>query len=362
MTPLFNTCQTYMHGVPMDDKLKDLPMQVRRTGGRYFAWSTDGVVANQRREFWRDTALNRSDADFRADGAGFSASVLGYVGDSAELREGRSDAVILRRGAARCRQDGGDEILLSAIVETDRPARYQNNTAALAIPAGRILVNDLSVPFVIDMGRYRSVNFRLPRAAVAQSIRSWPACLGGRMLAETQLTSLLFSQLVGFANALPAMGEAAREVALDATANFALATLRLEVQCGPLDDGAHWTGLWVAAERLIERNLDRADLNPDTLARALRCSRTQLYRLFARHGTSVMDHIRDMRLTRCRDMLADPACQLPVAEIASLYGMDNPSAFSRGFRRKYGCSPGDTRRQAAALYSAAIRCETARNS
>ena len=78
--------------------------------GRYFELSTDQVAAPERRGFWRDTALNRSDADFRAtaDPAGFSALVRGYVGPDAELREGRSDALALRRTAARCRQDAGD--------------------------------------------------------------------------------------------------------------------------------------------------------------------------------------------------------------------------------------------------------------
>jgi AraC-like DNA-binding protein len=129
------------------------------------------------------------------------------------------------------------------------------------------------------------------------------------------------------------MDDAAREVALDATADFALAALRLEIETDPWDDGAHWRGLWQAAERYIERNLDRADLSPDTLAHALRCSRTHLYRLFARENTTVMDYIRETRLNRCREMLADPARHLPIAEIATLCGIDNSSAFSRGFRR-----------------------------
>jgi AraC-like DNA-binding protein len=330
-----------------------------RTGqpatGRYFERSTERIARREQREFWRDTVLNRSDVDFPADpGArGFTASVLGCVSGTAELRDGRSDPVILRRDAARCRRDGGDEILLSAIVEADRPPRFRGGEGGgceFAIPAGRILVNDLAVPFTIDMGRYRSINFRLPRAAVTRMVRSDPAGLGGRMLSASHLVSLLFTHLVRFADALPAMDDAARQVALDATAEFALATLHLETRCewwsAAAEQDGHWSGLWLAAERYIERNLDRADLNPDTIARALRCSRTQLYRLFARHETTVMDHIRDVRLNRCRDMLADPICQLPVAEIAALYGFDNPSAFSRGFRRRFGCSPGESRQNA----------------
>jgi AraC family transcriptional regulator, positive regulator of tynA and feaB len=181
---------------------------------------------------------------------------------------------------------------------------------------------------------------------VARVIGNYPTGLGGRLLPETPLTSLLFTQLVQIADALPIMDDAAREVALTAATDFALATLRHVTRTEAWDDDAHLAGLWLAAERLIERHLGCTDLNPDFLAHALHCSRTHLYRVFAQHGTAVMDHIREIRLHRSRDMLADPSCQLQVAEIASLCGMDNPSAFSRSFRLRFGCAPADIRRQA----------------
>jgi AraC-like DNA-binding protein len=324
--------------------------------GRYFTLSTERIAPRDRRVFWRDTVLNRSDADFPPDAGShdFSASALGYLSDAAELREGRSGAVTLRRDAARCRQDGGDELLLSAIVSTDRPAMYQSGNVALRVPAGAILVNDLSIPFTIDLARYRSINFRLPRAAVSRGLGRSPSCLSGRLLSETPLVALLFSQLARVADALPAMNDDARRVALDATADFALATLRLETrETGwqspdgvARDDDARWRGLWAAAHRFMERHIDRADLNPDMVARALSCSRTQLYRAFAHHDTTVMDRVREVRLIRCRDLLADRNCDLPIAEIASLNGLDNASAFGRGFRRRFGCTPGELRRSA----------------
>jgi AraC-like DNA-binding protein len=325
-----------------------VPADNSPSAGRYFELSTDRVALPEQWEFWRDTVLDRSDADNRtaSSARGFSARVLGYIGGRAELRDGRSDAVVLRRRAARCRRDGGDEILLSAIVATDADARYQSDTAAFKVPAGRILINDMTLPFEIELARYRSINFRLPRGVATRAIGGRPANLSGRLLPETPLAALLFSQLVRLADALPAMDDMARQVALDASADFALAVLRLEARTTPWDESDQWSGLWLAAQRFIERNLDHPDLGPGMLARALRCSRTQLYRLFARHDVAVMDHVRVSRLNRCREMLADPACQLPIAEIAASCGMDNPAAFSRGFRRRFGRTPGELRREA----------------
>jgi AraC-like DNA-binding protein len=43
-------------------------------------------------------------------------------------------------------------------------------------------------------------------------------------------------------------------------------------------------------------------------------------------------------------LLADPACRHSIAAVAWLCGFEDPSAFSRGFRRRFGCQPRDVRR------------------
>jgi AraC-like DNA-binding protein len=323
------------------------PQRTAPAAGRYFALSTDVVASGDRREFWRETALNRSDPDFPqdVDPRGFLAQVRGVAGIASELREGRSSALTLRRSAGRCRQDGGGEIFLSGIVASDGLARFRMGETEFGLPAGRLLINDMAVPFTIVMPRYRSVNFRLPRASVASAVNSDPAVLAGRMLPATPLVGLLLSQLTRFADVMGEMDDAARQVALEAVTDFALATLRLETRGGPWEEGAHLTGLRQAARRFVTANLDRQDLSPDTVARALRCSRTHLYRLFAGDGQTVMGYVRDVRLGRSRDMLADAECRLTIGEIAQLCGFDDPSTFSRSFRQRYGCQPGDVRRE-----------------
>jgi AraC-like DNA-binding protein len=272
--------------------------------------------------------------------------VRGFVGVASELREGRSDAVVMRRSAARCRQDGSDEIMLSFIVSSGGPAHYRKGDTALRVPAGEWLINDSAVPFTIAMPRYRSINFRLPRAAVSSAIGEDPAVLAGRLLPATPLNRLLLGYLTRFVDSLREMDDAARPVALDAATDFALATLRVEPRGGVWEEGIHGNGLRQAAQRFVEGNLHRQDLNPDMLARALHCSRTHLYRLFAGNGGTVMGYVREARLERSRAMLADTACRLTIGEIAQRCGFDDPSSFSRGFRRRYGCQPGDVRREA----------------
>jgi AraC-like DNA-binding protein len=316
--------------------------------GRYFKLSTGIVAPGDRQAFWRETALNRTEADFPPDGRPpeFSAQVRGFLGVTSELREGRSDAVIMRRSAARCRQDGIDEIMISYLVSSDGPGLYRKGDTAFSVPIGGAVVNDSAVPFTVAMQRYRSINFRLPRAAVASAVGGDPSSVTGRLLSAAPLNRLLFSHLTQFVDALEEMNQWERQTALDVATDFALAALRLETRGGLLEEGAYDDGLRQAARRFIEGNLHRQDLNPEILARALRCSRTHLYRLFAGNGETVMGYVREARLACSRALLEDAACRQTIGEIALHCGFDDPSAFSRSFRRRYGCQPGDVRREA----------------
>jgi len=251
--------------------------------------------------------------------------------------------VILRRSAAACRQDGSDEILLSAVIAFDRPGRYAMAGRDFTFDAGRIVMFDMARPFTVDLGRYREINFRLSRSLIGAAIGRDPGRLAGHVLPVTPLTSLLFSHLHHVADALPNMTDDQRQVALDAATDFALATLRLETGALQREPNERTDWLWEAVSRYIDRHLDQRDLTPESLARALHCSRAQIYRLFASRGLAVMGHIQECRLTRAHALLADPACLMPIADIAQLCGFEDPSSFSRGFRRRFGCPPREVR-------------------
>ena len=60
-------------------------------------------------------------------------------------------------------------------------------------------------------------------------------------------------------------------------------------------------------------------------------------------GLSVMEHITGLRLDKARDMLRDPENQLKIADISAACGFDDPSTFSRLFRRRFSCQPRETR-------------------
>lgn len=93
-------------------------------------------------------------------------------------------------------------------------------------------------------------------------------------------------------------------------------------------------------------------LSAEQVARAHYVSPGYVRRLFARHGTSLSDTIRQERLERCARDLADPAASgNSILEIASRWGFKSAAHFSRAFRAAYGESPREYRREALARVS-----------
>src|SRR5882724_242633 len=101
----------------------------------------------------------------------------------------------------------------------------------------------------------------------------------------------------------------------------------------------------VAVTGYIERHLGEPDLAPGTVAAANFISLRHLHRMFEGENTTVSAWIRQRRLERCRDDLADPVnAGIPVSVVAARWGLTNSAHFSRAFRRAYGIPPNEYRR------------------
>jgi AraC-like DNA-binding protein len=100
-----------------------------------------------------------------------------------------------------------------------------------------------------------------------------------------------------------------------------------------------------------EANLGDPDLTPQRIADVHGMSLRSLQILFEREGLRVAEWIRDQRLARCRDMLAQPGWEGRIIDVAMQWGFNSPSHFSRLFRQRFGRAP----RQARALARLSVR-------
>jgi AraC-like DNA-binding protein len=91
-------------------------------------------------------------------------------------------------------------------------------------------------------------------------------------------------------------------------------------------------------------HLQDEDLSPTTIARAHHISPRYLHLLFAQTSQSVSAYIREERLLRCRESLANAAYrERSVAEIAYQWGFNDPAHFSRVYKQRFGETPGRQR-------------------
>lgn len=98
-----------------------------------------------------------------------------------------------------------------------------------------------------------------------------------------------------------------------------------------------------------EARLGDPGLTPQRIADAHGISLRSLQVLFERKGLRVAEWIRDQRLARCRDALAQPGWEGRIIDVALQWGFNNPSHFSRLFRQRFGRAPRQVRAQARHL-------------
>ncbi len=99
----------------------------------------------------------------------------------------------------------------------------------------------------------------------------------------------------------------------------------------------------------MERHYTEPLYIPD-MAKMASMSGSNFYRVFtALLGTSADKYLTRLRLSHAEVLLA--GTDLPMSEIAVRSGFTDSNYFSRVFRRSYGCSPRDYRKQKRTLLS-----------
>lgn len=114
----------------------------------------------------------------------------------------------------------------------------------------------------------------------------------------------------------------------------------------------------LAVWRYIDENLHKHDLNPEKIAKAINCSRAQLYRIFEKQSFTVGEAIKDARLKRSLQYLTQGDQRASIGDIADACGFSDHSVFGKQFRQRFGVAPSVVRRmRACGGTSASHECE-----
>ncbi|WP_170305184.1 helix-turn-helix domain-containing protein [Kitasatospora viridis] len=221
----------------------------------------------------------------------------------------------------------------------------QGGRTVVAQP-GNLFSYDSSYPFSLRMSRpihMATVKFdhRLVdlRAGLAHPL--WAASWSGREGVSALLANLLRST----ACHLTELDGTVADLLGRSVASLVSAVCADKLgEAGGAPDGAR-RALLHRIRVYARAHLGDPGLTPARLAREHRISLRYLQLLFQEEGVSPALWIRNERLERCREDLADPrTAHLSVAEVAERWGLLGASHFSKLFRQRYGVPPREWRR------------------
>ena len=206
----------------------------------------------------------------------------------------------------------------------------------VVVEPGQVVVVDTTEPYWFHLDRpWQMLSYRLPHAALAEVLRGRRLALGravdptGPGAAVTALMEALWPL------------EADTPGARDLTGAFAAAVAGALAVDGPdSPDPAERRRVTRAAVLAhVERHLGDRDLSVAAVCRRFAISPRTLHGLFADADGSYAATVRRLRLERCAALLADPTNRATVTAVAAAHGFDDPTSFSRAFRRQFGVAP-----------------------
>lgn len=186
----------------------------------------------------------------------------------------------------------------------------------------------------------------LPKAMVAERGLQLDPLMARRLGGSGGVSTLALQTMRNAFAELPSMPEAAARGVGDAITQ--LVHLSLLDLAGQATAQTQREALRERIKQHVAQHLADPELTVDQIARALNCSRRQLYNAFAEEPDGVAGYILARRLEACRRVLADRAqAHRSLTDIALGNGFQNMAHFSRVFRNHLGLPPSDFRRQAA---------------
>ena len=284
---------------------------------------------------------------------GFEASVTGrgLSGVQVWLIEGSPMSAV--RARPHIEASGDDDYLLALHVQGTAHGAQDGREAVLG--PGDFALFDSSRPYSISFtgpGVFRHVVFQVPRASLGARGASG-AVTARRVPAASRPGQLVSPYLRTLARPAPS-GPGARpgqppeqplgEAFIDAGLDLAVGALRTVAGHASPASGLRRGSPGRELRDYALAYLGDPGLSPEAVALACYVSVRLLHRVFAREGLTFGGWVREQRLRRCRDDLADPRLShLTAAEIAARWGFRSAAHFTRAFRARYGVTPASRR-------------------
>ncbi len=309
-------------------------------------WSSDAHPARDRYDAWGDQLMSAygswrigtwTKPDFHAEVEQRTVQnlkVVSCVCDPCGASRNRREIVV----------DGFETLGVQLVVSGREHFTIDNRTSTLG--PGDILIWNTTRPMNFQVvERLEKISVMMPLAR----LRSWlpntwhsiASTLPQGSTGASLLGAFIRSMAPDFLSGSLRHGEALTE------ALIGLVVSALDVEKNAVDAGTLRDAQFHLVKQYIDRHLGDPDLSPSRIADANRISLRYLHCLFEPEGTTVLQHIINERLLRCRRELSNPLMAgRTITDIAFSWGFQSSTHFSRRFRDAFGMSPNEFRRDA----------------
>ncbi|WP_020141020.1 helix-turn-helix domain-containing protein [Streptomyces sp. 351MFTsu5.1] len=248
---------------------------------------------------------------------------------------------IIERSPRTCRSLPKDSIFVTVL--TAGCGVFFHEDGCVSLQPGDLILYDTRRPYLFGFpSPMRQLLVDIPREVFAAQCTadevSAPILLGRGSAAEGAQASALEAVLAEYVTGQRGVSPVSTQATvLDLVRTLAAA------QLGGSASPALVSQLEVAKDYMA-RHLADPGLSAGRVAEAIGVSARHLSRIFQPTGVSPSRYILEQRLSRARQVLADPASRhLTIAEVAHRWGFASQAHFTRVFRDRFGCTPGETR-------------------
>lgn len=321
-----------------------LPPENAACRERFQRISTRDVAPRHQLDYWMASAYRSVEARPVPGGRVYGRASI-YSGTSGQFVHAQSSAFETWLTPRRLQTQLTDEHVAICLIHRGGVQMTGVDGREVAAGEGELFMADCGQPMTARWSEYSSSYLRLQRSQVRQALGYDPARLGQVLvpLSSSGLTPFLAAQMKSLVRHGASLTGEALEQVLKTTVDLALHLVGTQLAPSAGDGQSRSAARLQAAWRYLHEHAGRLDLTPDHVAAALHCSRAQLYRAFEGEALSVRGALREVRLLRSREALAQAGPNDKLADIAFACGFADPSAFGKQFRQRFGHTPGDER-------------------
>lgn len=322
--------------------------QGRPKGHVFQTVSTHDVTPTERYGYWTDDVIRSFAVGLPNDRQrrDFSAKVTSLATMAGEMHYAESDAYAAHLTRDTIRSAVFDELALFLMVKGKGKVRYAyEDSQEMEVGAGGFFLLDGSRPVSLNFSRHSAIQLDLSRSllrSVFPGSMPVPALIHAA-LANSRLAGSLRDHLQQFPKIATGMAPLEQLALLDASESFAITAIGGAFSSAiGMSEHSH-AGLLAAAQRYIRRHLTDRGINPATVAAAIGCSRSMLYRLFSESELTVQGYIRELRLQQLLRLLQKEQGNVHIHTLAQRCGLYDVPNVNRVFRRRFGMSPSEAR-------------------